>query len=121
MKTKIIMKLTSFDNTKRQKALLVAGGLEGICNVEWERESNQITVIGEGMDALAAISLLKRKVKDIILVSMNNDVQRCRNDRSREENSRLLDDEERRNQWVYNGGLNDHGRRIQNRAFGIEF
>ncbi|KAJ9687082.1 hypothetical protein PVL29_015797 [Vitis rotundifolia] len=72
MKKKVVIKVTMNGEKSRSKSLKVAVGVAGVESAALQgQEKNQIVVIGEGIDAVALTTLLRKKVGFAELVSVS--------------------------------------------------
>ncbi|WJZ99784.1 hypothetical protein VitviT2T_018200 [Vitis vinifera] len=72
MKKKMVIKVTMNGEKSRSKSLKVAVGVAGVESAALQgQEKNQIEVIGEGIDAVALTTLLRKKVGFAELVSVS--------------------------------------------------
>ncbi|KAJ0237172.1 hypothetical protein HA466_0250770 [Hirschfeldia incana] len=54
----------------RLKAMKVAGGTKGVTGVEFEKEQEDLTVKGEGVDVYALVKNLTNKVAKTVVVNV---------------------------------------------------
>ncbi|KAL5730214.1 hypothetical protein ACHQM5_003064 [Ranunculus cassubicifolius] len=87
MKMKIVLKLaTTTDSSAKQKALKTAAGIKGVYMVEWINEVQEIVVLADvDIDAFSVISIMKKKVKALQIVSVDSSNPRRRREPQQED------------------------------------